>query len=34
MLIDKPFPFYFISAKMIIVDMPWIMNGETEPALS
>lgn len=28
---DSPFVLFFISsAKMIIVDMPWIMNGEKE----
>lgn len=27
-------PFFIVSAKMIIVDMPWIMNGENEPTSS
>lgn len=33
-LMDKLCPLCIISAKMIIVEMPWIMNGENEPALS
>lgn len=24
---------FTVSAKMIIVEMPWIMNGENEPSV-